>query len=420
VRAIRAALVFAESRYAASLAVICLFAACLRAIARIVRGQDDFWVSGYLLHFELAHSLAQGHGYALDGVATAFRVPLYPMALAAVSGGEKLFWAVLAFNTIVSTLIVVAGAILTADLFGKRAALIAGVILAIYPYYVVHDMTMSELPLFTLLTLVGTIALLRAWRGGSLPLAASAGILFGLALLTRATLLPFLFVAALWLALVPGRAAGRQRGIAMALLLSAAALATVSPWLAYSQKVVGAPVLGTETGMALFGGNNAQTFSHYPQGSIDESRAAAYAALSPADKAALERLHPDPLAEGRWLRARALNWIAANPQEAALGAVRKVAAAFGPLPSPRKRAGADLAHALSYGPILLLALWGMWAARAHWREHLPIYAQIACFAAVTALIWGHTSHRSFLDVYLITFAAFALSRLPLVRDVAAS
>jgi hypothetical protein len=46
--------------------------------------------------------------------------------------------------------------------------------------------------------------------------------------------------------------------------------------------------------------------------------------------------------------------------------------------------------------------------RHRWRELGPIYLQFLCFAAVTAVFWAHTSHRVYLDVYLIVFAAYTL------------
>jgi len=39
-----------------------------------------------------------------------------------------------------------------------------------------------------------------------------------------------------------------------------------------------------------------------------------------------------------------------------------------------------------------------------------IYGVFLTFLAVTAAFFGHTSHRAYLDVYLIAFAAGTLSR----------
>jgi hypothetical protein len=65
---------------------------------------------------------------------------------------------------------------------------------------------------------------------------------------------------------------------------------------------------------------------------------------------------------------------------------------------------------------MCLGLWGMWSQRQRWREHRIIYAGFVSLAAVTFVFFGHTSHRAYLDVYWIVFAAGLLSRyLPASR-----
>jgi hypothetical protein len=58
---------------------------------------------------------------------------------------------------------------------------------------------------------------------------------------------------------------------------------------------------------------------------------------------------------------------------------------------------------------MIFGLWGMWVSRKHWREHAIFYIQFVTFAAVTALFFGHTSYRAYLDVYWIIFAAGVLA-----------
>ena len=53
----------------------------------------------------------------------------------------------------------------------------------------------------------------------------------------------------------------------------------------------------------------------------------------------------------------------------------------------------------------------LWHRRRQWREDAPIYAHLATFAAISAVLWAQTSHRSYLDVYLIVFAAGMLDRV---------
>jgi hypothetical protein len=47
--------------------------------------------------------------------------------------------------------------------------------------------------------------------------------------------------------------------------------------------------------------------------------------------------------------------------------------------------------------------------RGNWREDLISYAGF--IFAVTAVFFGHTSHRAYLDIYWIVFAAGALETL---------
>ncbi len=58
---------------------------------------------------------------------------------------------------------------------------------------------------------------------------------------------------------------------------------------------------------------------------------------------------------------------------------------------------------------MVLGLWGMWRHRAHWRDDALIYLLFATFMLVTAIFWAHTSHRAYLDVYWIAFAAGAIA-----------
>jgi hypothetical protein len=44
-----------------------------------------------------------------------------------------------------------------------------------------------------------------------------------------------------------------------------------------------------------------------------------------------------------------------------------------------------------------------------WREHSLIYALFLSFLIVTAVFFGHTSHRSYLDVYWIAYSAYVLA-----------
>jgi hypothetical protein len=229
-----------------------------------------------------------------------------------------------------------------------------------------------------------------------------AGLALGFDVLTRATIAPFAVLAPLWLF-------GKRRTTAV---VCAAVLAlTVAPWLVESHRRTGSFTLSTETGFQLWDGNNPYTFSYYPYESIDKSTTAALAAMTPQEQAEMESLSTNEALSDAWFRRKGMDYIRGHPGLAVRNGARKIAAAFGWWPSPRKGLWANWAHLASYGPVMILGLAAMFFYRKSWREHLILYALFVSFAAVTAVFFAHTSHRSYLDVYWIVFAAGLLAEL---------
>lgn len=395
-----------------SLLWIVVFAFALRAGVRLHSGEADFWTNGYTFFFQLAESIANGQGIALHGLVTIFRVPLYPFVLAALTFGHKDFLPVVLFQASIGAGTVWCAALIARDLFGNAAAIIAAALTAIYPYYVVHDTALQETSLYTFLTALAVLLLMRSRRKASFLTAAFAGLSLGAALLTRANLGPFVGLAPLWLLLGSrSNVVPWQRRLGMCLLCAGVVALTYSPWLIRSYLITDSPTLGSETGFFLWLGNNPDTFSRYPNESIDRSQDVALAALSPSDKAELDALHPNEAAVDNWFLKKGLDYMRAHPLRTIAGGVRKISAAFCLLPSPRHSFWPNVIYLFSYGPVMILGLWGMWAGRRNWREHLIFYALFASFIGVTAIYFGHTSYRAYLDVYWIVFAAGALAQL---------
>jgi hypothetical protein len=172
---------------------------------------------------------------------------------------------------------------------------------------------------------------------------------------------------------------------------------------------MGIPTLSTETGEQLWAGNNGFLFHHYPQESSDLSKTEAFNALSVQDRQEMNRLADNEALTDRWFLHRGLQYMRSHPLQTVIDGFRKNAAAFSWLPSPRRGLAIDLAHFFSYGPVMLLGLWGMGRRRAHWREDSLIYLLFVTFMLVTAVFWAHTSHRVYLDVYWMVFGAGALA-----------
>ncbi|MGD0345858.1 MAG: hypothetical protein ABSA85_03825 [Terracidiphilus sp.] len=379
----------------------------LRVIARLHSGIADFWVNGYTFFFAMAQNIAQGKGIGIGGVPTAFRVPLYPIFLAGLTMGHKAFWPILIAQSMIGAGTAFCAALLVRQMFlgasAAHAATLAAAITALYPYYVIHDTALEETGLFTFLTL-GSVLLLRKTAQTKKPaLAAGAGLLLGLDVLTRTAIAPFALLAPLWLV-------GQKRtrsGVICAFLLAL----TVAPWLIRNYVLTGVPTLSTETGIELWNGNNGFLFRHYPQESSDRSKTDALNALSLPDQQDFERVENNEELANRWFFHKALEYMRAHPTQTIIDGFRKIAAGFYWLPSPRRGRMADLVYALSYGPVMLLGLWGMGRRRNCWREDSLIYVLFATFIVVTAVFWAHTSHRAYLDVYWIVFAAGALAEM---------
>lgn len=413
----RIAALSSDANFRRAIAGIVLVAFALRVVARAAGGAAGFWTNSYYLFFTLAQQLASGQGYAFPGgPPTAFRVPFYPIFIAAVTQGRQDFWALLIAQALVSAGTVACVAWLARMWFGRNAALVAAGIAALYPYYLWHDTALQETGLFTLLATLAMALVVVVQRRRGLVVAVLAGLVLGLAILTRATLMPFSLFAILWLVLPDGAGTALRRRALTAALCVVALGATLSPWLIRAHQITGRYTLGTEFGAAVFGGNNAVTFRFYPRQSIDRSRHLAFRSITPADRAELRPLRRDEAAVSDFYLKRGLSYIFADPGRFVVGAIRKNLAAFGVLPSPRHDWKTDAVQALAYGPMLLLGLIGLWRTRSRWREFLPVYANFVLFAGITGVLWGHSSHRAFLDVYFIVFAASVIvAILPKLR-----
>jgi 4-amino-4-deoxy-L-arabinose transferase-like glycosyltransferase len=394
------------------LTTIVIAAFAIRVGARIYMGARRYWDEGYTFFFDLAQNIAAGKGIGFDGgPPTAFRVPLYPMFLAVVTGGHKLFLPVVFFQSLIGAGTALMAALVAQDMFGDTAALIAGVVTAFYPYYVVHDTALQETSLYTFLAITAVLLLLRAGRTQSWPKAMLAGCTLGATVLTRANLAPFAIVAPMCLAFPQrSRTFSLWRGARNAILCLSMMGLTISPWLIRSYLLTGTATLSTQSGYFLWLGNNAMTFSRYPIESIDRTQEAAIESLSVKENAEIESLGENEAAIDQWYWRKGAAYMREHPWETFSGGLRKIEAAFAWLPSPRPGLWKSVVHMLSYGPIMILGLWGMWSTRHSWRRHLLFYVLFLTFIAVTAVFFGHTNYRSYLDVYLIIFAAGVLSR----------
>lgn len=388
-----------------TLAALLTIAFAARVGARFTFGQNDFWINGYTSFYETARQIAAGGGYCAGTACV--RPPLYPALLALTVRETPDYWLVVIPQACLGAGTALLAFLIARLLFGLTAGLIAAAITALYPYYVAHDTALQDTGPATFLLALAVWLTLRARRHDRGIDWLLCGAALGAAVLMRAALAPLVAMVPLWLLCAAGPARRRLRRSGLVVLT---AFVVVAPWLAYTWRATGAPVLTTHTGYELWVGHNALTFSRYPAESIDRSTAQAAAALSADERAALRAHRGDALAQSRVLSDLALAYIRDHPLETLEGAGRKLVAAFSWRLNPHRETLAQAAYAAGYAPVSVLGIAGMVMA---WRR--PGTRLIAllfiAFAGVAVVFSAQSSHRSVLDVYWIVYAAFALLTL---------
>ncbi len=179
-----------------------------------------------------------------------FHPPLYLYFLGVPFAATRSLLAVQYLQCLVGALLVPAVGLPGRRVFSERAGLLAAGMAAFYPELVWFTAHFWAETLFSVLLWWAFERLVASDTLGSARIAAGAGLLFGLAILTRETVLYFLPIAALWLAW------RRPGGARRAALLVATALVVVVPWTIRNWRVFDAFVpVSTAGALNLWQGN---------------------------------------------------------------------------------------------------------------------------------------------------------------------
>jgi hypothetical protein len=180
-----------------------------------------------------------------------FYPPVYPYFLAVLYGLSGTFETARWTQAALGALIVPAVGLAGARAFSPRSGLWAAAVAALYPDLIWFSVHFWSETLFMVLLWWGIERLLAADAADGLGRAVAAGALWGVAVLTRETVLYFLPLAALWLA-TPPRVGARGRGAAFLVV----SLFVVAPWTYRNWAVFHEFVpVSTAGGQNLFQGN---------------------------------------------------------------------------------------------------------------------------------------------------------------------
>ena len=364
----------------------------------------------------MARNLLDGEGlrftyYAGLSGAWANRPPLYGLFVAGVEfvcgpAPEALLFAQSALGALTAVLV----ARLAFERGGRLAGLAAGVIAALYPYYVGNDTTIVEQPLFA--CLLAAFALVFARPGAGFGRALASGVIGGLAALTRETFVPFFGLA-----------------LAAAFSRPAAPRTSVAPFRVVRRVRRGVPArvvaVAREERPAL---RDPGLLVLERQGAVGREQPGHLREVPPREHR-LQRVGgvgtpergPAPMAHrrartrgnsrcgtGRWQ----WSYIRADPARFVRGGLRKVWALLTPALTPRSPSALKrLSYGVSYVPVVMLALIGAVFGGRRFRGLALLAGLMLLALSMTAFVfWGQTRIRSPADVLLITLREGASRR----------
>jgi len=241
-----------------------LVAFALRAgYAWFAEGPHSVPSSDGISYDEIAWNLARGLGFKLSGAGglypTAFRPPALPWLVSLlyrVTG--RWFFGALLLQCAIGALIPPALAALARATWGSGVARIAGWLAVVHPLLVFFSgylLTETTFTLTLLLALAGSFAWVKTPRRGR---AFGAGVLWGVAILTRPNALAMPFLVAAWAYVPLGLAVNGRERLRQFTLLALGIVLAVGPWTLRNARELHAFVpVTTGGGRALLDANNA-------------------------------------------------------------------------------------------------------------------------------------------------------------------
>jgi 4-amino-4-deoxy-L-arabinose transferase-like glycosyltransferase len=215
-------------------------------------------------YLQIAQSVARGEGFALHGEITAYRDMLLPVVCAglmALFGDSPL--PMLLLNVLLS----VATALLLFDLgrrrFDQPVALAMAALWLLYPTAIIFSAMLFTETLFVFLWVLALRLYDRLDERGYRPLDAVAlGAVSGLLMLTRAVGVVVAASLIVYIVLIRFERPPRVR-LRAALILGAACLLVVLPWMVRNHYAVGRFALNTNGGINMYIGNNPRANGSY-------------------------------------------------------------------------------------------------------------------------------------------------------------
>ncbi|MDZ7330980.1 MAG: glycosyltransferase family 39 protein [candidate division KSB1 bacterium] len=389
------------------LIVIFIFALIIRIFFILFWLQERLYWDDEFAYDRLATQLIEKHCYQNEeGKPTAFRPPAYPLFLALnyLLWGRH-FWAARMFQAFIDCLTLVLVYLIAKRIFNPKTAVLSASIYSFYPLLIYTASTFfpTTLSIFLLALFIYLLVSTRQQR--SFWKLMFIGIIAGLSVLTVPTFLAFIFLALGWL-YFDLREVDPRRFFPIGIMVIFMTF-TMLPWLIRNYCVFNQPfVLSTNSGYNFWMGNN--TWATPTTGN----------SIRYPDYLAKELTQAKSEVEQEKIFYQdALQYIKKNPGKFILLTFKKAVNLWQLYPTPTTGYKmmdrlSKLMSVLSYGPILLFAIFGLIISWRDRKEYTLLFVLLfVSFTISYAFFITKTRFRLPLDPYLIMLASFAIAEL---------
>lgn len=381
--------------------IIFLIALALR-IGYALPQSETHWDEDEVVYLTIARNFVEGDGLILTEYRKAAFPPLYPLFLAGLlRTGLSAYPAARVIQSVlgaVSCLLLMGITRMAFSTENKTVIIDAGMIaaglMAIYPVLVLYCARLMTETIFIFFILASIFSLLRSplsshrfgWLGFS-------GVMMGLGVLCRPTLLPFLILAIVWLFIAPIDNKHIKKSV---LSLSLPLILVILPWTVRNYRVLGEVVSVTSSGGSnLYLANNSSSTG----GTIG------YRELI---KSGIFHLgeYEDEIEYNRYYREKAFSFIKNNPGQF-IGLVFKRLVWFYHLDYHYR---GNIILVMLFHLLLVLAMIGSWLSRCHWRTTILLGMVILNFTVVHMIFLPEGRYRLPMIPFLLAFAAIPIFR----------
>ncbi len=365
-------------------------------------GQGDRLSADGYCYRTMAENLIQGKGFQLEEKPTARRPPVYPLFVSFFLKYNLFPLGIQIAHALIGALSCLLLFALAKEIFDEKVGLLASGILAID--YLSVRQTLSIMPetLFVFFLLGTFYFLMLAYREKKMKGVILAGLLAGLSLLTKEVLLFYFPFVVLWVFLWKNSWKNR---FLMAGIFSVSLAIVIAPWVVRNSLLYGRPAL-----LTVGGGGKTFYLANNPQatgGITGGDWVLGVDTAMPQDVPSSFRNSPTPDIEEDYFFKEAVNFIWKNPWSFVKLAGKKIVNMWRPYQTDSP-VPARWASAVSYAPVLILGLLGLFRSANRWREFFPIFTLIGYIFFLHALLIAHIRYRYPVMPFFMIFASFAL------------